>query len=126
MENVKDIFVVLLLGSASVLCLALVFYTSRIVKAVESMQTDLQKITAQINPLLDSLSALSRSIKILSEDVRSQVTKVSWIIDEIKEKFEQVAAIEHKVREFTENPAQNIVNLASFLREKITSLWKRK
>lgn len=126
MENVKDIFIVLLLGSASVLCLALVYYISRVTKAVESIQTDLERISSQVNPLLESLNSLSKSIKILSEDVRSQVSKVSWIIDEIKDKFEQVASIEHKVREFTEHPAQNVMSLVTFLREKITSLWKRK
>lgn len=126
MENVKDILIVLLLGSASVLCLALIYYISRITKAVESMQTDMQRIASQVKPLLDSLNSLSISIKILSEDVRTQISKISWIIDEVKDKVDQVVAIEHKVREFTENPAQNILNFANFVKEKITWLWKRK
>lgn len=86
----------------------------------------MQRIASQVKPLLDSLNSLSISIKILSEDVRTQISKISWIIDEVKDKVDQVVAIEHKVREFTENPAQNILNFANFVKEKITWLWKRK
>ncbi|MCE1190265.1 MAG: hypothetical protein LWX56_14145 [Ignavibacteria bacterium] len=125
METVKEFLVIFLLGSASALCLALIYYVSRITKSIEAIQSNIDSISRQFNPLLESLTVLSKSVKILSEDVRAQVTKVGWIVEEMKEKIENVLSIEKRVREAFESPAQSLTSLLSFLRGKVGSLFRK-
>jgi uncharacterized protein YoxC len=122
----SNVFSILLMLSASALCISLIYYFLRITKAVEALQNDVKRISEQINPLLESLNTLSRSIKALSEDLRMQLQKTNWVIDQVKGKVEGLLAFEKKVKTTLENPAQNILNTIQFLKDKVTFLFRRK
>jgi hypothetical protein len=56
-----DIITVILLISASALCIALIFYLAKITSSVKAMQNDLNEISSKINPLIVNVSELTRS-----------------------------------------------------------------
>ena len=124
MELLKDVLVLLLLLSASVLCITSIYYFYRIVKAIEALQSDLQKMSGQINPLLDTLNILSKSVKSLSDDFRLQLQKVHWIIDEVKSRVEAVISIEERIRGTIENPAQNIIGTIQAIKNGISTFFQ--
>ena len=123
MEILKDLFELLLLLSASSLCISLIFYFLRITRAIEALHRDLERISKQINPLFDTLNGVSKSVKNLSDDIRNQVQKIEWIIDEVKSRVEGILSIEKRVREEIEVPAQNILTTLQALKNGITTFF---
>jgi uncharacterized protein YoxC len=113
----------LLYISVSALCLSMIYFIYRITKSVEAVQRDIQKISGQINPLLDSLNTLSRSVKSLSDDIRDQLQKINWIVDEVKSKVETVVQIEEKVRDVMSNPVHNIMGTIQGLKQGFTTAF---
>lgn len=124
MEN--SFFSAVLMLSASVLCVSLVYYFYRITRAVEALQQSVKQVSDQINPLLESLNTLSRSLKVLSDDLKMQLSKTNWVIDQVKTKVEGLVAFEKKVKETIENPAQNIINVVLQLKDKLKSFFSKK
>lgn len=120
----KEIFEIVLLISASALCLALIYYISLITRSIESIRNELNKIALQINPLLESLNEVSRSVKSLSEDIREQLAKVNWIIDEIKGKIEAISSLENRIRESVETPAQNLMSNLTAVKNGLTAFFR--
>ncbi len=119
----EDALRFLLYLSVSALCLSMIYFFYRITKSVEAVQRDLQKISGQINPLLDSLNILSRSVKSLSDDIRDQLQKINWIVDEVKSKVETVVQIEEKVRDVMSNPVHNIVETLQGIKKGFTTAF---
>jgi len=119
----EEVLRILLYISASALCVSMIYYFYRITKSVEAVQRDLQKISGQLNPLLDSLNSLSRSVKSLSDDMRDQLQKINWVVDEVKSKIEAVVQIEEKVRDVMSNPVHNIMGTLQGIKKGFTTAF---
>ena len=126
MPILKDIFIIVLLFSASVLCLSLIYFFLRISRSLEAMETDFKKVADQMTPLLESLNALSRTIKTLTEDVRAQLDKTNWIINEVKAKVEGLLYFENKIKESLENPAQTLMATLQGIKTGVSALFKKR
>jgi len=126
MTDIKDIFEILLLFSASFLCVMMVYYLMKITKSIDAIRKDFSSIAGQVTPLLDTLNNLSRSIKSVAEDIRQQLDKTNWIIDEVRSKVEGLLALEDKIRETFDHPAQSIMSTIQFIKNGVTGLFKKK
>ncbi|MDP2304345.1 MAG: hypothetical protein Q8N03_18200 [Ignavibacteria bacterium] len=118
---ILEIFEVVLLISATALCVFLIIFLKDLSKSVSEMQTDIHRIADQINPLLESLQSLSNSVIIVSDEVKSQLSKTKWIVDEAKSKVESILNFERKVMEKVDSPLQDLLsNLNAIKRGVIT------
>ncbi len=126
MAETKDIFILLLLFSASVLCFMLIYFVFKISKSVEALQNDFRKVADQMAPLLESLNSLSRTIKVLSDDIRRQLDKTNWIIDEVKTKVEALIQFENRIKESMEHPAQTLKNTLASIKSGITTFFQNR
>lgn len=126
MPVLKDIFTLLLLFSASVLCLMLVYFFLRIARSIEALERDFKKMSDQMTPLLESLNNLSRAMKSLAEEVRGQLDKTNWIIDEVKAKVEGLLYLETKIKESLEHPAQSLMSTLQTIKNGVSSLFKKR
>jgi pilus assembly protein TadC len=126
MPVLKDIFTLLLLFSASVLCLMLVYFFLRIARSIEALERDFKKMSDQMTPLLESLNNLSRAMKSLAEEVRGQLDKTNWIIDEVKAKVEGLLYLETKIKESLEHPAQSLLSTLQTIKKGVSSLFKKR
>lgn len=118
---ILEIFEVVLLISATALCVYLIIFLKDLSKSVSEMQTDIHRIADQINPLLESLQSLSNSVIIVSDEVKSQLSKTKWIVDEVKSKVESILNFERKVMEKVDSPLQDLLsNLNAIKRGVIT------
>jgi uncharacterized protein YoxC len=107
---VLEIFEVVLLISATALCIYLIYFLKNLTRSVSEIQTDIHRIADQINPLLESLQSLSNSVIIVSDEVKSQLNKTKWIVDEVKSKVESVLSFEKKVMEKVDAPVQDLLS----------------
>jgi len=122
--NVIEIAQIILLLSASALCVFLIIYIGRITESVKEIKFELNKLTNQINPLLDSLQVLSSSIVKLSNQVQSQLDKTAWIIDEVKDRVESLFVFERKIRDTVEGPANTLFQNLEAIKKGLSVFWQ--
>lgn len=122
--SVIEIAQIILLLSASALCVFLIVYIGRITDSVKEIKDELNKLTNQINPLLDSLQVLSGSIVKLSNEVQSQLDKTRWIVDEVKERVEGLFNFEKKIRDTVEGPANNLFQNLEAIKKGLSAFWQ--
>jgi len=120
-----EIFQVLLLASASALCIALVVYLSRITKSFEKMQADISRMADEIHPIFQSIETLTQSINNVTSYVREQIDSVSWIIESVKSRVEHVLEVEKKIREGIEGPVQNLATNLTAVKKGIAAFVQR-
>ncbi|MBX2976738.1 MAG: DUF948 domain-containing protein [Ignavibacteriaceae bacterium] len=121
---ITDIFEIILLISASALCIYLILFLKNMTKSISEIQTDIHRIADQINPLLESLQSLSKSVIVVSDEVKSQLTKTKWIIDEVKSKVESIMNFERKVMEKVDSPIQNMLSNLNAIKRGVTTFFE--
>lgn len=121
---ITDIFEIILLISASALCIYLILFLKDMTKSISEIQTDIHRIADQINPLLESLQSLSKSVIVVSDEVKSQLTKTKWIIDEVKSKVESIMNFERKVMEKVDSPIQNMLSNLNAIKRGVTTFFE--
>ncbi|MFA6599340.1 MAG: hypothetical protein WCS69_16585 [Ignavibacteriaceae bacterium] len=120
-----QIFQVLLLASASALCIALVVYVHRISKSFEKMQADISRMADEIHPLLESFEALTQSITKVTTYAEEQMNSISWIVESVKSRVIILLELEKRIREGIEGPVQNLTNNLSAVKKGIAAFVQR-
>ena len=120
-----QIFQVLLLASATVLCIALVYYIFRLTKSFEKMQADISRIADEIHPLLESFDSLALSIKNITTHVEEQMASVAWIVDSVKSRVVDLLEVERKIREGIEAPIQSLTTNLNAVKKGIATFVQR-
>ena len=108
--NLTDILTVILLISASALCIALIFYLAKITSAVKAMQKDLNEISSKINPLIDNAAELTEIISTITEDARGQIQTSKNIVQSVKNRVDTILSLEERARGGIEGPLMTLVN----------------
>lgn len=120
-----QIFQVLLLASASVLCIALVFYIKRIIKSFEKMQADISRMADEINPMLESIESLTHSVNKITTHAEEQMKSISWIINTVKSQVVDLLEVEKKIRQGIEGPVQSLITNLSAVKKGIATFVQR-
>ncbi len=124
MENVIDIFVIILLISASALCVFLIFSLKKIITSIEGIQTDLHSLSQQTGPLLESVIDVSNKISVVSDSVEEQLSVSRHIIYSIKERVDSLLSLEKKIQDEFETPIVELIKNVTAIRKGIQSFWK--
>ena len=122
--DISSIALIILLLSASALCIFLIIYFNRITKSVENLNVELHNIADQITPVVESLQILSKNLSYLSDDVRTEINKVRWIIDEIKLRAELIFNFEENIREKIGAPAENLIKNLEAIKRGFSVFWQ--
>ncbi|QOJ29030.1 MAG: DUF948 domain-containing protein [Ignavibacteriales bacterium] len=125
MESFISLAQILLLLSASALCIALIVYMGRITRKIEEMQADIKKISEQVSPLVDSLQLISRSVAELTDKLNKQVSEVEWIVSEVKDKIQSVKTFTSALRTGIDDRVKSLVSTLGFVRDKMQHLFKK-
>jgi uncharacterized protein YoxC len=94
----SEIFSIILMGSASLLCLALVFYLYKITNSVTELQENLSGIAKEINPVIRNITELTEKINTVTEELKQPVFEAVDVLDEVKERVDVLFGIEEKIR----------------------------
>jgi len=120
-----EIFQVLLLASASALCIALVFYIARITKSIEKIHADINRMTDEIRAILQSVEALTESISKITTQAENQIKSVAWIVDAVKSRVVSILEMEKKIKEGIEGPIQNLTDNLYAIKKGISTFVQR-
>ncbi|HKB85348.1 MAG TPA: hypothetical protein VKD08_04200 [Ignavibacteriaceae bacterium] len=119
-----SIFYIILLASASILCLALIFYINKIADSIKDMQSDINDLSVQVKPLIITATELSEKLNDLSAEAKEQVGTVKEIIGKVKDRVETILSLEEQLREGLEKPVNGLLKNLSAVSNGINTFWK--
>ena len=93
--ELKELLTVILLISASVLCIALIYFVFRIVKSVHSIRLDLESLSVKLNPLIQSMLIGSEKINRITNEVESQLQMSRSMLNSIRERVDKILNVEN-------------------------------
>ncbi len=123
--DILTVFYIILLLSASVLCIALVIYLKQITKSVKEISNDMQELTGQIKPLIISTTELSDKLGSVADQAKNQLNVTKEMVNNIKEHVDAVLSIEEKIRGGIEKPVLSLINNLSAVVNGIEAFWHK-
>jgi len=120
-----EIFQVLLLASASALCIALIVYVSRITKSFEKIHADISRMADEIHPILDTLDSLAQSINKITTRAEEQIKTVAWIIDTVKLRVVSLLEVERKIKDGIDGPIQTLTTNLNAVKKGVAAFVQR-
>ncbi len=119
----SDIMLGIFLMSASVLCLALVFYIRKITNSIGKIEADIRELANEMKPLIHSYTELSDRINYLTDDVQNEVNSLHGIVGNVKERIDVVLKLEEKVRRGIEGPLYELSKNISAVINGVNTFW---
>ena len=118
------IFQIILLLAASALCVFLIIYFNRITKSITRIENNLNNVTAEIKPLIESTTVLSNNINEITEGAKDQLDIGKRIVTDVKDRVDLILNYEEKIREGVEGPVFGLIKNLSAISKGIDTFWK--
>lgn len=122
--NYVELFQVILLISASALCIYLIIYFNRVTKSIKAIEENFNHLASDLKPLIESTVSLSENINDITEKAKDQVEMSKGIVSEVKERVELLLGYEEKIREGVEGPVFGLIKNLSALANGVDNFWK--
>ena len=122
--ELKELLTVILLISASLLCIALIYFVIRIVKSVHSIQLDLESLSVKLNPLIQSMIIGSENINSITNEVESQLQISRSMLSSIREHVDNILNVENRIRSGIKNDVMPIIKNVNAAGIGVASFWK--
>jgi len=123
--DIIEILTVILLISASALCIALIFYIYQIVKSVHSVSSDIQGLSYNLNPLIQSTFVLSEKLTHITDEAESQLQISKSIVSDIRDRADKILNIETKIRNQVEDTLMPIVKNINAVGIGLSAFWRK-
>ena len=121
--NFVLILQVILLISASALCIFLIVYFNRITKSFKAIEEDFNHLASDLKPLIESTASLSENINEITLKAKDQVEMSKSIVSDVKERVELLLGYEEKIREGVEGPVFGLIKNLSALANGVDKFW---
>jgi uncharacterized protein YoxC len=121
--NVLSVLNVILLISASLLCLALIYYLYKITKSFEEIKNKVNELSSELKPLIASTTELSDKLNDITVNARDQVDMTRNIIGNIKDRVDIVLGFEERMRSKIEEPTLGLIRNVSAVVNGIAAFW---
>jgi uncharacterized protein YoxC len=120
-----EILTVILLISASALCVALIYYIYQIVKSVHSISAEIQGLSYRLNPLIESTFVLSGKLAHITDEAESQLQISKSIVSDIRDRADKILNIETKIRNRVEDSVMPIVKNINAVGVGVGAFWRK-
>lgn len=125
MELFNQILFSILLISAAMLCIALIFYVKRIVKSVEELNTEVKNLNASLNPLIKSTVDLAQNLNNFSLEAKEQLKLTKKIIEDVKLRVDKIIEFEEKLSLVIEDFTQPFLSNLYALKNGLSAFWRK-
>jgi uncharacterized protein YoxC len=123
MDTVQ-ILTILLIVSASALCIALIYYLNKIVKSVQSINKDMNELSANLKPLIHSTTELSDNLNKITSEAKDQLRISRSILSDFRERADKLLSIEDKIRSGVEDTVMPFVKNLHAVGKGVESFWR--
>lgn len=121
--NVVTVLNVILLISASLLCLSLIYYLNKITKSFEEIKNNIKSLSLDIKPLIESITQLSERISTVTYEVQSQIDVTKNMVMNVKNRVDMILGFEEKVRRAIEEPVLGLIRNFSAVVNGVNAFW---
>ena len=122
--DIVQILTIVLIVSASALCIALIFYLNKIVKSVQSVNNDIHELSANLKPLIRSTIELSDNLNKITSDAKDQLKISRSIISDFRERADKILSIENKIRSGVEDAVMPFIKNLHAIGIGFESFWR--
>ena len=122
--DVTQVLTIVLIASASALCIALIFYLNKIVKTVLSINNNVKELTANLKPLIKSTHELSENLNNITFDIKDHLRISKSIVNDFRERADKILSIEDKIRSGVENSVLPFVQNLSAIGKGVETFWR--
>jgi uncharacterized protein YoxC len=122
--DITEILTVILIASASALCIALIYYLNQIVKSVQSINSDIKELSSEIRPLINSTLQLSDKLNQITNETKSQLQISRSIVSDFRERVDKILDVEGKVRSGIENAVMPLVENLNAVGKGVEAFWR--
>ena len=122
--DIVQILTVVLIVSASVLCIALIYYLNKIVKSVQSFNKDLSELSANLKPLITSTTELSENLNKFTFEAKDQLRVSRSILNDFRDRADKLLSIEYKIRSGVEDTVMPFVKNLHAVGRGVESFWR--
>lgn len=124
MDMIVQILTIVLIVSASALCIALILYFNKIVKSVQSVNSNIQELSASLKPLIQSTLELSDNLSKITADAKDHLEISKSIISDFRERADKILNIENKLRSGIEDAVMPFINNLHAIGKGVESFWR--
>jgi uncharacterized protein YoxC len=121
--NLISVLYGILLVSASVLCIALIFFISKIFKTVKDIEVEIKDLTLEMKPLIASATNLSEKLNQLSDAADDQLMVTRNIVTKVNSRVDTILDLEEKIRRGFEGPVLDFIKGFSAIANGISAFW---
>lgn len=122
--DIIQILTVVLIVSASALCIALIYYLNIIVKSVQSINRDMNELSANLKPLIQSATELSDHIFKITSEAKDQLRISRSILSDFRERADKLLSIENKIRSGVEDAVMPFVKNLNAVGKGVETFWR--
>ncbi|MGE5681887.1 MAG: hypothetical protein ACM34K_13490 [Bacillota bacterium] len=123
MDIAVNIFLIVLLISASLLCVYLVITLKKLTQTITAVQADVQQLKNKIDPILTNVDILSGKVVLITEEVESVVSAVKILIDSMKNKAEDLLDKTKKFKANIEHPNADWFKKVVGISRGVSAFW---
>lgn len=123
MDTVQILTIVLIV-SASALCIALIYYLNKIVKSVQSINKNINELSANLKPLINSATELSDNMNKITYEAKDQLRISRSILSDFRERADKILSIEDKIRSGVEDTVMPFVKNLHAVGKGVESFWR--
>ena len=122
--DIVEIFTIVLIISATLLCIALIYYIGQVVKSVQSINKELNELSANLKPLLHSTTELSDTINKFTSEAKDQLRISKSILTDFRERADKLLSIEDKIRSGVEDAVIPLFKNVNAVGKGIETFWR--
>lgn len=119
--NIVDVFLIVLLICATVLCIYLILYLKKIVLKVEEIQRDIHTIVDNTLPVLENLAETTGRVNKIVTEIEDYWKEIDNSIQNLKNKVTDITSFK-KFRD--NNPAKDLIKNLRALIKGISAFWQ--
>lgn len=119
-----QILTIVLIVSASALCIALIYYLNKIVKSVQSINKDIHELSASLRPLINSYTELSDSLNKISTEAKDQFKISRSILNDFRDRADKLLSIEDKIRSGVEDAVMPLFKNLNAVGKGVETFWR--
>jgi uncharacterized protein YoxC len=123
MDTVQILTIVLIV-CASALCIALIYYSNKIVKSVQSINKDIHELSSNLKPLIHSTTELSDNLNKITSEAKDQLRISRSILSDFRERADKLLSIEDKIRSGVEDAVMPLFKNLNAVGKGVESFWR--
>lgn len=123
--DIIQILTAILLLSAAMLCIALIFYFKKIVGSMLELEREIKDLNKALKPLISSTLELTKNLNEVSDTAKKQLQVSKSILEDVRYRVDKVLELEEKVRDGIDYAITPLIQNLSAIGKGIETFWRK-